>query len=180
MIKFLMAISGPAILNLNPLSWWISILTMSNITSNTKISLMALSGASLEEGIKDLQNQLTELQQASEGEGKSSAGDKYETGREIINQSREVLKKQLVGLEIMKYQLKTIPIKPSIMVEEGAILQLEMGYIWVAVSLGKVELESTAIQVVSKDSPLLAALWGLKKGETGVFRGKNYQVLEIF
>lgn len=141
---------------------------------------MALAGAALEEGIKDLHLQLAELQAASEGEGKSSAGDKYETGREVINQSRGVLKKQLVGLELMKYQLKAIPTKPSIRVEEGAILQLEMGYLWVAVPLGKLELESRIFQVVSKDSPLLAALWGLKKGETGNFKGKNFKVLEIF
>ncbi len=102
---------------------------MSPINSQTKTSLSNLAKSFLEEEVKDLQQQLAELQKASEGEGKSSAGDKYETSRETINQSRGLIERQLSALQKMQHQLNGIPLGQSEVVKEGALVKLSMGYI---------------------------------------------------
>lgn len=153
---------------------------MNSINSQTKTALSMLANSFLEEEMTDLYRQLAELQKASEGEGKSSAGDKYETSRETINQSRGLIERQLAALQRMQHQLNGIPLGQSEVVKEGALVKLSMGYIWVAVSLGKLEHNGIIFQVVSKDSPLIAAIYGLRQGESGKFRDNLIFVEEVY
>ena len=153
---------------------------MNPINSQTKTTLSNLAKSFLEEEVMDLQQQLAELQKASEGEGKSSAGDKYETSRETINQSRGLIERQLVTLQKMEHQLNGIPLGQSKVVKEGALVKLSMGYIWVAVSLGKLVHNGIAFQLVSKNSPLIAAIYGLGQGASGKFRDIPILVEEVY
>jgi hypothetical protein len=153
---------------------------MNKTSSTLKISLWTKAQETLLTHIKDVQYQLLELQEASDGEDKNSAGDKYEVGREIINQSRELLDKQLDSYRRMQHQLKTLSMSDADKVQEGSLLKLPMGFIWVSVPLGKIEMEGVSYQLVSKDSPLIQALWDLKAGDSGIFRDKKMKIEEIY
>lgn len=61
-------------------------------------------------------------------------------------------------------------------VQEGALIKLSIGCIWISVPLGKLEHEGREYQLVSKDSPLFMALKDLKAGESKLFRGKKLVV----
>ncbi|WP_158857702.1 hypothetical protein [Lunatibacter salilacus] len=153
---------------------------MNETSSTLKISLWTKAQETLVTHIKEVQYQLLELQEASDGEDKNSAGDKYEVGREIINQSRELLDKQLESYRKMQHLLKTVSMSDADKVQEGSLVKLPLGYIWVSVPLGKIELEGVSYQLVSKDSPLIQALWELKAGESGTFRDKKMKVEEVY
>lgn len=148
-------------------------------TSETKTLLQTKGQAMLKDQIADIQRQLTELQESSEVEEKSSAGDKFETHQEMIHQTRNILEKRLSSSKVMLNQLNAVPVKPMESVQEGALFKVEMGNIWVSVPFGKISLEGTDYQLVSPDSPLVAALWDLKQGDSGEFRGKKIKVIEI-
>lgn len=133
----------------------------------------------LKKQIQDIRQQLTDLQESSESEEKSSAGDKYETHQEMLNQSRSMLEKSLEKNKLMLAQLNATPIKKMDKVKEGALVKLHIGTLWISTALGKISLNGVDYQLVSKDSPLVSAMLNLQKGDKYDFRGKQETILEI-
>jgi hypothetical protein len=128
---------------------------------------------------EDLDSQLKALQQASNADTKSSMGDKYETGRESINQSRGLLEKQRALLIRSAAIVEQIPIGPTTIVASGALIKIHLGWIWVAASVGKVTCQGQEVQVVSIDSPIIMVLKGKRKGESVIFRGQKAEILDV-
>ena len=149
------------------------------MNSTTKTALLAKAQEMLRDQIKDIQRQLTELQESSEVEEKSSAGDKFETHQEMLHQTRDILEKRLSSSRVMLAQLNAVPVKELEKVDEGALLQVPMGNIWVSIPMGKVVLDGIDYQLVSRDSPLISALWDLKKGQSADFRGTQIEVKDL-
>ncbi|MCH6198982.1 hypothetical protein MMU07_05305 [Aquiflexum sp. LQ15W] len=149
------------------------------MNSTTKNALLAKAQEMLRDQIKDIQRQLTELQESSEVEEKSSAGDKFETHQEMLHQTRDILEKRLSSSRVMLAQLNAVPVKEMEKVDEGALIQVPMGNIWVSIPMGKVVLDGVDYQLVSRDSPLILALWDLKKGQSADFRGKQIEVKDL-
>lgn len=145
-----------------------------------KQSLLVVAQQTLKDQITDIQRQLSDLQESSEVEEKSSAGDKYETHQEMLNQSRDILQKRLSTSKMMLGQLNAVSVKTNETVKEGTLFEVMMGNIWVSVALGKITLEGKDYQLVSQDSPLVLALWGKKKGEAADFRGKSILIKDLF
>ncbi|MCH7413909.1 hypothetical protein MM213_10460 [Belliella sp. R4-6] len=152
---------------------------MINSTDQIKPALLARSQEILRDQIADIQEQLKNLQQSSEIEEKSSAGDKYETHQEMLNQNRDILQKRLSSTKVMLNQINAVPVKNISTVEEGALIEVPMGNVWVSVAMGKVNLDGKDYLLVSKESPLISALWGLKKGDLAEFRGNNIKISKI-
>lgn len=152
---------------------------MNTSSQETKVAILAKSQQVLRDQIIDIQKQLTDLQESSEAEEKSSAGDKYETHQEMLNQNRTLLQKQLSSSKMMLNQINAVPVKSMHAVDEGALIKVAMGWIWVSTPMGKVSLDGIDYQLVSKDSPLITALWGLKESEAGEFRGNKVKIEKI-
>jgi hypothetical protein len=152
---------------------------MNTPNQETKAVLLAKSQQMLRDQIADIQKQLSDLQESSEVEEKSSAGDKYETHQEMLNQNRNLLQKQLNTSKVLLNQINAVPVKALSVVDEGALIKVPMGWIWISSPIGKISLDGFDYQLVSKDSPLITALWGMKAGETGEFRGNKIKIEEI-
>ncbi|WP_339716669.1 hypothetical protein [Cyclobacterium amurskyense] len=127
----------------------------------------------------DFESQLLALQEASNADTKSSMGDKYETGRESINQSRGLVEKQKVLLDRNEKMIEQTSVDPSSIVTTGALVKIPLGWIWIAASMGKITFKDTDVQVVSADSPLVLALKGKKVGDKVDFRGSFTEILEV-
>jgi len=153
---------------------------MSEQVHPIKSELLQKAQGMLREQIQDVQLQLSQLQESSETEEKSSAGDKFETHQEMLNQTRDMLQKSLAKDKILLAQLNAVPIKKLDKIEEGAMVELPIGKIWVSVAIGKVSLNGVDYQLVSKDSPLINAIWHLKSGEAYDFRGKKEKILAVY
>ena len=116
---------------------------------------------------------------ASNNDTKSSMGDKYETGTEMLQQEINNLQVQLN--EVLKQQdfLKTILIKPCEKVEKGAIVKTERGLFFISVSLGEVIFENQKIICISPESPLAKAMNGKLKGEAFSLNNMNQKIVDL-
>lgn len=112
---------------------------------------------------------------------KSSAGDKYETGRETMTQDLNTIEGQIkqgkADLEEL-YRLHTIKDTPST-VQEGALVKLGADWFLIAVSIGLVKVEDAKVFLMSRISPLGELLMGKKKNEQVNFRGKTQVIEEL-
>ncbi|KIC63773.1 hypothetical protein [Chryseobacterium taiwanense] len=103
---------------------------------------------------------------ASNNDTKSSMGDKYETGREMLQQEINNLTRQLNEALSQQALLQKITSEPSLKVQNGALVKTDKGLFYVSVSMGEIIVESQKIMTVSIESPLIKAMLGKKEKET--------------
>jgi len=143
-----------------------------------KSELIKLINQKLSEKIQNFEKLIAETR-ASSNDTKSSMGDKYETGREMLQQEINNLQVQLN--EVLKQQdfLKTILVKPSDKAEKGAIVKTEKGLFFISVSLGEIIFENQKIICISPESPLAKAMSGKQKSEVFSLNNMNQKIVDI-
>lgn len=144
-----------------------------------KTELLLLIKTKLSEKIQQLEKLIAETR-ASNNDTKSSMGDKYETGREMLQQEINNLQVQLN--EVLKQQdfLKTILPKSSEKAEKGAIVKTEKGLFFISVSLGEVNFENQKTICISPESPLAKAMSGKQKNEVFSINNMNQKIENIW
>ena len=118
----------------------------------------------IQKKVTDFEN-LIEETRASNNDTKSSMGDKYETGREMLQQEINNLQLQLNELLKQQVFLKSILAKSCDKAEKGAFLKTEKGIFFISISLGEISFENQKIICISPESPLAKAMDGKRKGE---------------
>ena len=119
-------------------------------------------------------------QESANSDTKSSAGDKYETGREMATQERDRNAGQLHQARHLAAELARIsPDAPCDAVRPGALIQTSLGWFYVAISAGKLMVDGQEYFAVSGAAPVAVALKGKRVGEEAVFNGKAVQVLLV-
>lgn len=133
----------------------------------------------LTEKITKFENLISETR-ASSNDTKSSMGDKYETGREMLQQEINNLQIQLN--EILKQQdfLKTILLKTSDKAEKGALVETDKGLFFISVSLGEIVFENKKIFAISPDAPLAKEMLGKIEGEVFTINNINQTIKNIW
>ena len=129
-----------------------------------KSNLLQKIKTKLSEKIENFEKLIAETR-ASSNDTKSSMGDKYETGREMLQQEINNLQVQLNEILKQRDFLKTVLPKPNDKAEKGAIVKTEKGLFFISVSLGEIKFENEKIICVSPESPLAKAMFGKKKSE---------------
>lgn len=123
---------------------------------------------------------MQDIQQSLDEETKSSAGDKHETGRAMMQLEQEKLSRQLAEVQQLQHVLERISLdEPSPNIGEGSLVKTVQGNYFIAISAGKVELDGELYFLVSMASPIGAALTGRKAGETFPFRGENILIEHV-
>ncbi len=126
------------------------------------------------------QESIRAARETSHAETKSSAGDKYETTRammqiEIENNSKRLaeartLQNTLLQITFLeKYELVTI----------GSLVQTNQGLFFIAIGIGQVRIDLDTYFVISPTAPIGELLMRKKVGDAFFFNKKNYLVLEI-
>ena len=148
-----------------------------------KTELIKLINQKLYEKIQTFEKLIAETR-ASNNDTKSSMGDKYETGREMLQQEINNLQVQLN--EVLKQQdfLKTSfdkfrMTKKFDKAEKGAIVKTEQGLFFISVSLGEINFDNQKIICISPESPLAKAMNGKQKGEVFSLNNINQKILII-
>lgn len=143
-----------------------------------KSSLLDIIKSKLSEKAHNFEKLISETR-ASSNDTKSSMGDKYETGREMLQQ--EINNLQLQLNEVLKQQdfLKTILPKQSDKAEKGAIIKTEKGLFFISVSLGEISLENQKIICISPESPLAKAMSGKQNNDFFSLNNINQKIIEI-
>ncbi|CAH0217441.1 GreA/GreB family elongation factor [Chryseobacterium sp. WG14] len=114
---------------------------------------------------------------ASNNDTKSSMGDKYETGREMLQQEINNLQRQLNETLNQQAVLQKITSDPSEKVQNGALVKTDKGLFYIAASIGEITVENQKVMTVSAESPLVKAMFGKKMGDVFAINTMN-QVIE--
>lgn len=131
----------------------------------------------LDAKVKFLNDALQEATDAGNNETKSTAGDKHETGRAMMQLEQEKLGNQLVDLESQKNDFDKIDFSIShTSVTNGSLIETNKGFFLIATAIGKLEVNQTTVFVISKKSPLALILIGLKNSDTVDFNGMTYLI----
>ena len=152
---------------------------MKNVSLKEK--LLALCIRHVEEKISSAAEAMRSAQEAANEEGKSSAGDKYETGRAMMQIERDNAAMQLDEALKLKKTLDLISATENHnVVSLGSIVSTKTFKIFVAVGPGKLNVEGDDYFIVTPMSPLGKILFGLKAPMEFTFNNKPNAVLEIF
>ena len=119
-------------------------------------------------------------QESANSESKSSAGDKYETGRAMAQLERDRHAQLLADAKRMLADLEKInPGITTSVVVPGSLVRTSRGTFFLAISAGKLTLDGADYFAVSVASPIGALLLGKKVGEVVMFNKMGYEVLGI-
>ena len=140
-----------------------------------KTTIVTACNKVLDAKIKFLNDALQEVTDAGNNETKSTAGDKHETGRAMMQLEQEKLGNQLVDLESQKIDFDKIDFSIShTSVTNGSLIETNKGFFLIATAIGKLEVDQTTVFIISKKSPLALVLIGLKNNDTVDFNGMTY------
>lgn len=132
------------------------------------------------ERIESLESALASVEEARNNEIKSSVGDKYETGRAMMQQEEEKYRMQLANAVHLKKTLDQIdPARICNKVEAGCLVHTSAGQYFVAVGLGKIKLDNTLYYAISVEAPISRQLLGKRKGDVVEFNQKQIRILNI-
>lgn len=117
---------------------------------------------------------------ALSSETKSSAGDKHETGRAMLQLEMEKAGQQLTSILQMKETLSRINIaKKSSAVSLGTLVETNSGTYFISVSAGEITLDSKNYFAISIASPIGKLMLGKKTGEVLTWNGKEINIHKI-
>jgi hypothetical protein len=131
--------------------------------------------------ISELEILMAELKESLENESKSSAGDKHETGRAMVQLEQEKLSKQMTELLLMRRILEQInPSIKHVKIGIGSLVETTMGWYFISVGLGPIEKDGKVIFVLNPQAPLGQKLVGKKVGESIDMNGKIEEIHQVY
>ncbi|RYE26139.1 MAG: 3-oxoacyl-ACP synthase [Sphingobacteriales bacterium] len=145
-----------------------------------KEQLHALCKAYIDARIQNAEQQIADAREAIGNETKSSAGDKYETAREMMQQDIDMAtarmndaRQQLAVLD----RIDTSAISEVII--PGSVVLTDNGNFYIATNAGQLKVEGVTYQSISFTSPIGQAMKGLSKGNRFTFNRKEYIIDNI-
>ncbi|XZF13188.1 hypothetical protein ACTHGU_15480 [Chitinophagaceae bacterium MMS25-I14] len=135
----------------------------------------------LEQQQQQIQSVIAAARESAANETKSSAGDKYETAREMLQQDIDRASVQLSVCRQMQDVLAVIDInRSSETVIPGSVVRTGQGNYFIAIPAGKTVIGNETFYIISAASPAGAALKGKKAGDTVTIGNKTVRILEVW
>lgn len=135
---------------------------------------------SLSDKINHLQLQLNELKESAANETKSTAGDKYETARAMLQIEQDNIRRQLQELLEQQAQLQVLIRKlPTKEITSGSLIKTDKGWLLLGVALGKITIDNNTITALSAISPLGKQLNGRNIGDRVSINQTTYTIEDI-
>ncbi len=126
------------------------------------------------------QKGLAEAFETANADTKSSAGDKYETGRAMAHLDQEKFSRMIAETSELRERLMKIdPLRQCESVVPGAAVVTNRGSFYCAISAEDVEINGEEFCTISLASPLGLALAGKVVGESVQFRNLIFVIEEI-
>ena len=113
-------------------------------------------------------------------ETKSSAGDKHETGRAMLQLEMEKASQQIAVVHQMKETLAKVDTANSHdLIRLGSVIITENMNYFIAISLGKTTINNKDYFIISSSSPIGKMFLGKKEGDKVVFNGNSIIIQSI-
>lgn len=129
--------------------------------------------------IVSLANTVRSIQRSANEETKSSAGDKYETGRAMAHLEVEKVAHLLAEKEKSLEVLSALSVEAVESGRPGALVWTSMGLFYIGVNGGEIITESGKVVCISAVAPLAVALREKTAGDSFVLMQKEHTVNDI-
>lgn len=134
----------------------------------------------IDERIAVLRASIAEARDAQQSDTKSSAGDKFETTREMMTQQIETLSKQLSEVETQRHQLLSlVNVTPAVQIQAGSVVYTDAANFYISVSVGAKQWNNEVFVCLSPSSPLGKLLLGKTINSAISFNQKKYRIIAI-
>lgn len=131
------------------------------------------------EQLTALQEAIKETQASANEDTKSSAGDKYETGRAMAQLEIEKLMGQLQEKKLAHQLLSRLPQNAKDTAEPGAVVHTNIGTFYISINGGEVVIAGKKLISISPASPLAKTILGKIAGEKCSFNQKVISIISI-
>ncbi len=151
------------------------------MSADIKQSLIDQCNDVLDDKINRLEKLASDVQDAANQETKSSMGDKYETGRAMMQAEKDKYMQQLTQAIFVQTQLEQV--KADKIFEQaafGAIVKTRLANYFIAISAGRMEVAGEKYYVISPQAPLAQAVIGKKVGESFSFNDQEIKIEAVF
>lgn len=129
---------------------------------------------------KTVQNTIKEIQESLLSETKSSAGDKHETGRAMLQLEREKAGHQLAEIEKTRELLSKVNIEnTSHIVGLGSLVYTSKSNYFIGISAGELSLDKTKFYAISANTPIGQLLIGKTVDATIAFRDQSFKITKV-
>ena len=145
-----------------------------------KVKLYSKCQDFLNERLEVIQNTIADIQNSLQSETKSSAGDKHETGRAMLQLEREKAGQQLAELQKLNETLEKIEVEASHdnVALGSLVLTSQLNY-FIAISAGKIEMDNSCFYAISVATPIAKVLLSKEVGAVIEFRNTKFTIIEI-
>lgn len=124
---------------------------------------------------------LQQAREASQDDTKSSAGDKYETTREMMQQEIDRNEAQLFEAKKNLFQLEQCKDEAAAaQVKAGSIVKTSNSLLYLSVGIGQLYVGNHRIFAISPASPIGQVLLGKLKGDSFVFNNISQNIEEVY
>ena len=127
-----------------------------------------------------IQNTITEIQESLLSETKSSAGDKHETGRAMLQLEREKSGNQLVEIQKLKAILNKVNSEAKHQkIALGSVVYTTQSNYFIAISAGEIVSDSKRFYAISQATPIAKLLISKTVGDEVLFRNTTIRITQI-
>ncbi len=146
-----------------------------NKTKNIKLALYNKCVQFTKNRLNTINQTIEELQESLTSETKSSAGDKHETGRAMVQLEREKAGQQLAQIQKVNQLLAKIGTETnSKTIGLGSVVYTTKANYYIAISAGEFEIENEKFYAIAANTPIAQLLLGKSINEEIVFRDQKF------
>ena len=145
-----------------------------------KEQLLSVCQEFVQNKLQIIEQTITSNKQALFSETKSSAGDKHETGRAMLQLEMEKAGQQLKEVQEMQTQLDRVNLESNTEnVHLGSIVKTNAATYFISISKGQIKIGENLFFAISSQSPIGKLLLGKKVNEVVEFREQQIKIIEI-
>lgn len=134
----------------------------------------------IENRLVAVQKTINEIQESLTSETKSSAGDKHETGRAMLQLEREKAGQQLAEIQKINQLFSKIDIsKPSKSIGLGSLVFTSNRNYFIAISAGELKANNQSFYAISANTPIGKLLLGKTVGDEVAFRDQSFMITNV-
>lgn len=147
---------------------------------DVKIELLKQCTEFVNKRLQTVEEIIKSNQKALNSETKSSAGDKHEIGRAMLQLEMEKAGQQVAGIIIMKTILSKIDIsKTTKKAHLGSVIYTTSVNYFLSISAGKLVIDDVIFFAISVSSPIGKKLLGKEVNDDFTFNGKKITILKL-
>lgn len=134
----------------------------------------------IEDRLETIQRTIKDIQVSLTSETKSSAGDKHETGRAMLQLEREKSGVQLFEIQKVKEILYKIDIDRTLTkIGLGSVVYTSKSNYFIGISAGEITVKDECFYAISPSTPIAKLLLSKQVGDRIHFRNQDFKIIEV-